>query len=52
MPAKKQSIDMHLVSYLGLLIGKDGKSSNYVIVSKDSDYINIINYWKRENSIM
>jgi hypothetical protein len=51
VPAKNQSVDMHLVSYLGFLIGKDGKSSNYVIVSKDSDYINIIKYWKRENNI-
>lgn len=51
VPVKNQSVDMHLVSYLGYLIGTDGTSSNYVIISKDNDYLNIIKYWKNENNI-
>jgi len=51
VPVKKQSVDMHLVSYLGYLIGTDGPSSNYVIISKDNDYQNIVKYWKKENNI-
>ena len=45
VPAKKQSLDMHLVSYLGYLIVKNNNSKcNYVIVSKDTDYDNIISF--------
>ncbi|MBD5477743.1 MAG: hypothetical protein HDR14_00390 [Lachnospiraceae bacterium] len=45
VPAKKQSLDMHLVSYLGYLIGKNNNSKcKYVIVSKDTDYDNIISF--------
>ncbi|OUM67317.1 hypothetical protein PIROE2DRAFT_58860 [Piromyces sp. E2] len=51
VPVKKQSVDMHLVTYLGYLIGIDGSSSNYIIVSKDNDYQNIGKYWKNENNI-
>ncbi len=36
---------MHLVSYLGYLIGKNNDSKcKYVIVSKDTDYDNIISF--------
>lgn len=48
VPARKQSLDMHLVSYLGHLLAKHGKQCAYVIVSKDKDYDNIINFWKEE----
>lgn len=49
IPAGKQSLDMHLVSYLGYLIGMDGgKDSHYIIVSKDTDYDNVIAFWKGE----
>ncbi|OUM67846.1 hypothetical protein PIROE2DRAFT_4658, partial [Piromyces sp. E2] len=51
VPVKNQSVDMHLVTYLGYLIGIDGPSSNYIIVSKDNDYQNIGKYWKNENNI-
>ncbi|MBD5538016.1 MAG: hypothetical protein HDQ99_20650 [Lachnospiraceae bacterium] len=45
VPVKKQSLDMHLVSYLGYLIGKNSNSKcKYVIVSKDTDYDNIISF--------
>jgi len=51
VPVKKQSVDMHLVTYLGYLIGVNGTSSNYIIISKDNDYQNIAKYWKNENNI-
>ena len=47
VPAKSQSIDMHIVSYMGYLIGKNkGKNVNIIVVSKDKDYDNIIEFWK------
>lgn len=48
VPVRKQSSDMHLVSYLGYLIGIHGKDCSYVIVSKDKDYDNIVKFWKGE----
>ena len=48
VPARKQSLDMHLVSYLGYLLAKHGKQCAYVIVSKDTDYDNIIKFWEEE----
>lgn len=48
VPVRKQSLDMHLVSYLGHLLGKHGKKCSYVIISKDTDYDNIIKFWKEE----
>lgn len=48
VPVRKQSLDMHLVSYLGYLLGIHGKQCAYVIVSKDTDYDNIIKFWKEE----
>lgn len=48
VPARKQSLDMHLVSYLGHLLGIHGKQCAYVIVSKDTDYDNVIKFWKEE----
>lgn len=48
VPVHKQSVDMHLVSYLGHLLGINGKQCSYVIVSKDTDYDNIIKFWKEE----
>lgn len=41
--AGKQSLDMHLVAYLGYLLGATCRaSSKYVVVSKDSDYDKVI----------
>lgn len=50
IPAGNQSLDMHLVSYLGYLIGKNTSNCKYIIVSKDTDYDNIISFWKRQNN--
>ncbi|ORX87685.1 hypothetical protein BCR32DRAFT_289168 [Anaeromyces robustus] len=51
VPAKNQSVDMHLVSFLGFLIGTEGNSSKYYVISKDTDYQNIIKFWKNESNI-
>lgn len=48
VPVRNQSLDMHLVSYLGYLLGVHGKQCSYVIVSKDTDYDNIIAFWKED----
>lgn len=48
VPARKQSLDMHLVSYLGYLLGTHGRQCSYIIVSNDTDYDNIIKYWREE----
>lgn len=48
VPVRKQSLDMHLVSYLGYLLGIHRNQCAYVIVSKDTDYDNIIKFWKEE----
>lgn len=51
VPAKKQSLDMHLVSYLGFLLGKNNNDScKYIIVSKDTDYDNVISFFKELSS--
>lgn len=47
VPVRKQSLDMHLVSHLGYLLGScNSMQAAFVIVSKDKDYDNIIQYWK------
>ena len=46
VPVKSQSVDMHLVSYLGYLIGIHGATCKYIILSNDTDYDNIVKYWK------
>lgn len=48
VPVGNQSLDMHLVSYLGHLLGVYGKECSYVIISKDKDYDNIVKFWKEE----
>lgn len=51
VPAGKQSADMHIGSYLGYLAGKCGKNCNVVIVSKDTDFDNVIKFWKQKTGI-
>ena len=45
-PVGPQSLDKHLLSVLGFLIGREGNGSNYVIVSKDKGYDPVIAYWR------
>ena len=47
--AGKQSLDMCLSSYLGYLIKSYGNKNKYVIVSADTDYDNVIAFWKNRN---
>ena len=49
IPAGRQSLDMHLIAYLGYLIGKNG-ASKYVIVSNDTDFDPIISFLKKDIS--
>ncbi len=51
VPAGKQSADMHIGSYLGYLAGKNGKNCSVVIVSKDTDFDNVIMFWKQKTGI-
>ncbi len=45
----KQSADIHISSYAGYLIGKHLDSKcKIVIVSKDTDFDNVIKFWKEE----
>ena len=52
VPAGKQSADMHIGSYIGYLSGKNGKNCNVVIVSNDTDFDNVINFWKNKTGII
>lgn len=51
VPVGKQSADMHIGSYLGFLAGENGKNRNVVIVSRDTDFDNIIKFWKEKTGI-
>jgi hypothetical protein len=55
VPAKSQSLDMHLVSYLGFLLGKYIDSPKLamrvVIVSNDTDYDDVAQFWNRRLDI-
>lgn len=51
VPSGKQSADMHIVSYLGYLAGKNGKNCNVVIVSRDTDFDNVVAFWKDKTGI-
>ena len=49
IPAGKQSADIHIGSYLGYLAGKS--KCNIVIISNDTDFDNVIKFWKKELGI-
>lgn len=56
VPAGKQSTDIHIGSYLGYLAGKyvsenKAKSCRVVIISKDTDYDNLIKFWTNGTEI-
>ena len=51
VPAKSQSVDMHLVSYLGYLLGKHDPVPTIVILSNDTDYDDIVQFWKAERDV-
>lgn len=52
IPAGKQSVDIHISSYIGYLSGiNDGKSCSIVIVSKDLDFDNVIKFWGNRTDV-
>lgn len=52
VPAGKQSADIHMGSYLGYLAGKQsGEGLKAVIVSKDTDFDNVIKFCKERFEI-
>ena len=51
VPQGSQSVDKHLLAYLGYLIGKHAKRARYVIVSKDTGYDAISAFWKKEQGV-
>lgn len=47
VPVGNQSLDLHLISYLGYLIGNNGdKECKYIIISKDVGYDKVFLFWK------
>lgn len=52
VPAGKQSTDIHIGSYLGYLSGiTEGKDTKIVIISRDTDFDNVIKFWKNKTGI-
>lgn len=51
VPAKSQSLDMHLVSFMGYLMCEKGLDQEYIIISNDTDFDNIIKFWREEKGI-
>lgn len=52
IPAGKQSADIHIGSYIGYLAGiNKGKDCSIVVVSKDTDFDNVIRFWKRRAGV-
>lgn len=52
VPPGKQSVDIHIGSYLGYISGKnEGKDCNVVIISKDTDFDNVIHFWNDKAKI-
>ncbi|MBD5451422.1 MAG: hypothetical protein HDR25_02160 [Lachnospiraceae bacterium] len=46
-----QSVDMHLVFFLGYLLGiNEDKDCSYVIISKDKGYDKVIAFWKDQKN--
>ena len=52
VPAGKQSADIHIGSYIGYLAGiNKGKDCSIVVVSKDTDFDNVIKFWKTKTGV-
>ncbi len=46
----KQSVDIHIGSYLGYLLGvNSGKDCRIIIISGDTDFDNMLKFWKDKN---
>lgn len=42
----RQSLDMHLVSCLGFLLNQHGIEDDYYVISDDTDFDKVIEFWK------
>lgn len=51
VPEGNQSVDKHLVSFLGYLIGKAESPAEFIIISKDTGYENICLFWKQRGKV-
>lgn len=52
VPAGKQSTDIHISSYLGYLTGINKvRDCSIVIISKDTDFDNVIKFWKEKTGV-
>ena len=52
VPAGKQSADIHIGSYIGYLAGiNKGKDCSIIVVSKDTDFDNVIKFWKTKAGV-
>ena len=52
VPVGKQSTDMHIITYVGYLVGKHEQDSvEVIIISKDTDYDKVIHFWKDKVSL-
>ena len=51
VPAGSQSLDMHLISFVGYAVGLGVEKYNYIVISKDKDYDNVISFWKSKCGI-
>lgn len=52
VPAGRQSADIHIGSYMGYLTGiNNNKDCSIVIISKDTDFDNVIKFWKEKTGI-
>ncbi len=48
IPVGKQSVDMHIGSYIGFLVGKNGSNINLCVVSKDKGYDGVLDFWSKK----
>lgn len=52
VPAGKQSTDIHISSYIGYLAGiYRGQECRIVVISKDSDFDNVLKFWESETGM-
>ena len=49
--AGKQSVDNHIASYIGYLVGKYDKKCTIVVISKDTGYDKLIKFWKELSGV-
>ena len=52
VPAGKQSVDMHIGSYLGYLAAENkGTDCSVTVISKDTDFDNVLKFWRERTGL-